>query len=250
MRAALSVNLNKVALLRNQRQTGTPSVVRFGKRVLLAGADGLTVHPRPDQRHIRDDDVQALSEVVAEFRAAEGRPVEFNVEGYPDERFLALVEAAKPHQVTLVPDAPGQATSDHGWDLPAQSTMLKPIVARLQAGKMRVALFVDADPRMVEEAMGVGADRVELYTGPYFHAHLDRQTKESLRGFVAAAERARELGLGVNAGHDLTLSNLPEFCAAIPWLSEVSVGHAITADALELGFSGAVKAYLAALCGA
>jgi pyridoxine 5-phosphate synthase len=243
MPTALSVNMNKVALLRNQRHTDMPSVVGFGRLVLEAGADGLTVHPRPDQRHIRDGDVPDLAMVVKEFRDKGRAHLEFNVEGYPDERFLSLVERVRPDQVTLVPDAPDQATSDHGWDLPAQSDLLAPVIARLKSGGMRVALFADPDVAVIEGAAAVGADRVELYTGPYFEAHREGSAAQSLGGFVRAAERARELGLGVNAGHDLTLDNLGAFCASIPWLDEVSIGHAITADALELGFAGAVKAY-------
>ncbi|MCR9177743.1 MAG: pyridoxine 5'-phosphate synthase [Alphaproteobacteria bacterium] len=243
MPTALSVNVNKIALLRNQRHTGMPSVVGLARRVLDAGADGITVHPRPDQRHIRESDVPELSEVVAEYRASGRSEVEFNVEGYPDERFLTLVERVKPHQVTLVPDAPDQATSDHGWDLPGQAEMLAPVVARLKSGGMRVALFADPLPAVMEGAKAVGADRVELYTGPYFDAHLAGQRSDALEPFVAAATLARSLGLGVNAGHDLTLENLGAFCAAIPWLAEVSIGHAITADALDLGFAGAVRAY-------
>ena len=244
---ALSVNLNKVALLRNQRHTGMPDVLAAARTVLDAGAAGITVHPRPDQRHIRHDDVVPLAKLVAD----RGDPsIEYNIEGYPDERFLTLVEEARPHQVTLVPDAPDQATSDHGWDLPATAEMLTPVVKRLKDQGFRVALFADPVPAVIEGAKAVGADRVELYTGRYFDAHRDGKGAQSLLGFVEAATLARQLGLGVNAGHDLTLDNLGDFCAAIPWLAEVSIGHAITADALERGFAGAVRAYLAVIANA
>jgi len=244
IRTALSVNLNKVALLRNQRHTGMPGVTRFAEIVLDAGADGITVHPRPDQRHIRQDDVMPLAELV---RGRGDPAIEYNVEGYPDERFLELVAAVKPDQVTLVPDAPDQATSDHGWDLPRQAELLGPVVERLKREGFRVALFADPVPAVIEGAKAVGADRVELYTGPYFDAHLAGDAAGLLKTFTDAAALADRLGLGVNAGHDLTLDNLGDFRAAVPALAEVSIGHAITADALELGFAGAVKAYRAVL---
>lgn len=241
-RTALSVNLNKIALLRNQRAVGYPDVVAMGRIALRAGAQGLTVHPRPDERHVRRHDVFEISALVrSEFDAS----AEFNVEGYPSEPFLALVEEVRPDQVTLVPDSPEQATSDHGWPLPESVGFLAPVVARLKAAGMRVSLFVDDDPDAARAAAGTGADRLELYTGPYHEAYERGEGQASLRRFASTAAAAAGAGLGLNAGHDLNLSNLAAFLAAVPEVREVSIGHALTSDALEMGMDAAVRAYLA-----
>ena len=230
MPVKLSVNLNKVALLRNQRDVGYPSVVEAARLVVAAGAHGITVHPRPDQRHIRQADVRELAALIAH----ELEPhVEYNIEGYPAPEFLALIEEVRPTQVTLVPDAADQHTSDHGWDLPRQAGALAPAVRALKASGARVSLFMDPDPGTIALAATLGADRVELYTGPYAHAFASGQASALLRRYVDAAAAAGAAGLGVNAGHDLNLDNLPAFCHALPQLAEVSIGHAITADALR-----------------
>ena len=241
---ALSVNINKVATLRNTRHHDAPSVLKAARIVLEAGAAGVTVHPRPDARHIRESDVFELSALLREPAWA-GR--EFNVEGYPDERFLALIERVRPDQVTLVPDAPDQSTSDHGWDLPADAAVLAPIVARLKNLGCRVSLFADQVASVMDGAKAVCADRVELYTGPYHDAFGGPQQAAVIAVFVAAAERARDLGLGLNAGHDLTLDNLPTLARAIPWIDEVSIGHHLIGDALWMGLGAAVAAYKACL---
>ncbi|MEZ5839610.1 MAG: pyridoxine 5'-phosphate synthase [Hyphomicrobiales bacterium] len=245
MTTSLSVNLNAIAQLRNRRDLPWPSVTGLGRIALEAGAHGLTVHPRPDERHIRRSDVQPLADLVAEYP---GR--EFNIEGYPDDRFMALVEEVRPHQVTLVPDDPSQPTSDHGWDVPANEALLKDICARLKAGGMRVSLFIDADPAVPALAKAVGADRVELYTGPYGGAHSDPAgAAAELEKLVATAKAARDCGLEVNAGHDLTTENLPPLVAGAPFLAEVSIGHGLTADALLWGMEETVKRYVAAAAG-
>ena len=246
MPAELSVNLNAVAMLRNRRDLPWPSVVDMGRIALAAGAHGLTVHPRPDQRHIRFSDLPDLRQLIDdEFPAAE-----FNIEGYPTEDFLRLVAAARPEQVTLVPDDPEQPTSDHGWDFVANRDMLTAIVARLKEMRARVSLFCDPDASQaqLEAAKATGADRVELYTGPYGACHDDpeRAAKE-LEGLQKTTEMARALGLGVNAGHDLTVANLPALARAIPDLAEVSIGHGLTADALQYGMAGTVERFLTAL---
>jgi len=238
----LSVNLNKVALLRNQRDVGYPSVLEAARLVVGAGAQGITVHPRPDERHIRRTDVTELAALIREFDPA----IEYNIEGYPTPEFMALIRAVRPDQVTLVPDAPDQRTSDHGWDL-KEPGRLRPLIRELKAGGARVSLFMDPDPGAIAGAATVGADRVELYTGPYAEAFAAGEAAILLRRYVQAAEAASEAGLGVNAGHDLNLDNLPAFCHVIPQLAEVSIGHAITADALRIGFPAAVEAYLRAL---
>ena len=240
----LSINLNKVALLRNQRDIGYPSVLGAAQAVIAAGAHGITVHPRPDERHIRRSDVTELAEMLAERY---GPRVEYNIEGYPDARWIELVERVRPTQATLVPDSPDQRTSDHGWDLAAKSAELKPIIARLKAAGCRISLFMDADPADMERARGVGADRVELYTGPYGETFGSVAGEREFKKLVAAGEAARDAGLGLNAGHDLNLDNLPKLRAALPWLLEVSIGHAFTADALRLGYGAAIQAYLVAL---
>ena len=245
MPAKLSVNLNAVALLRNRRDLPWPDVAHLGRIALAAGAHGLTVHPRPDQRHTRRADLPVLRALIDdEFAQAE-----FNIEGFPDAGFLALVEANEPDQVTLVPDDPAQPTSDHGWDFSAQFDLLEPVVRRLKKGGMRVSLFADPDPAGMAAAKETGADRIELYTGPYGGCHGDaRLAAAELERLAATAAQARALGLGVNAGHDLTVANLPALAAAVPFLAEVSIGHGLTADALEFGMAGTVRRFLGA-CG-
>jgi len=241
---ALSVNLNKVALLRNQRDLTYPSVPEMARIAIAAGADGITVHPRPDERHVRKSDVRELARLLkAEYA---GR-IEFNIEGYPSPDFLELVAEAGPDQVTLVPDAPEQNTSDHGWNVAAEERLLHGAIACLKEIDARVSLFLDDDPDLVPAVAGVGADRIELYTGPYHHAFMEGRGTEAVERFRATAEAARDAGLGVNAGHDLNLENLPPFRAAIPDLLEVSIGHALTVDALRLGLAETVRAYRRAL---
>ncbi len=246
MGARLSVNLNAIAYLRNRRDLPWPSVTGLGRIALAAGAHGLTVHPRPDERHIRRSDVPELRALIDdEFPQAE-----FNIEGYPTGDFLALVEAAEPQQITLVPDDPEQPTSDHGWDFVANRDMLKAIVARLKKSGARISLFCDPDASDVqlEAAKATGADRIELYTGPY-GGSLDDFGKagRELEKLAKTAARAQALGLGVNAGHDLTVANLPPLAKAIPHLAEVSIGHGLTGDALEYGIAGTVRRFLNAL---
>ena len=239
---ALSVNLNKVALVRNTRHLGIPSLVRAATLCLDAGAHGITVHPRPDGRHIRADDVRAL------YRLLASRPnAEFNIEGNPFQNLMGFVREFKPQQCTFVPDSEGQSTSDHGWNLPADGERLKPLIAEAQALGVRVSLFMDPDAGAMALARAAGADRVELYTESYATAWGTLRQPELLQAFAAAAHAAHEAGLGVNAGHDLNLENLSDFVRAVPRVLEVSIGHAFVADALELGYSAAVRAYLAAI---
>jgi pyridoxine 5-phosphate synthase len=242
--AKLSVNLNKVALLRNQRDVGYPGVLEAARLVVHAGAHGITVHPRPDERHIRRTDVTELAPLI---RDELGPAIEYNIEGYPTPEFVALIREVRPDQVTLVPDAPDQRTSDHGWDLVRDGARLGPIIAELRASGARVSLFLDPEPALVAGVSQAGADRIELYTGPYAHAFGGPGAKMLLERYVRTAGAAARAGLGVNAGHDLNLDNLPTFVHAIPQLAEVSIGHAITADALRIGFPAAVEAYLRAL---
>lgn len=246
MPTLLSVNLNAVAQLRNRRDLPWPSVTGIAQQVLSAGAHGLTVHPRPDERHIRRHDVYDLAEVL---REPQWERCEYNIEGYPTDDFLTLVEEVRPDQVTLVPDDPAQATSDHGWDFAAKAQDLKAWVARLKAADMRVALFVDPTPDCVEAAAATGTDRIEIFTGPYGAAFDDPAQAAALRqDVVQTVEAATKAGLSVNAGHDLTLDNLTPLIEAAPQIAEVSIGHSLTADALRLGYTDAVKKYLAA-CG-
>jgi pyridoxine 5-phosphate synthase len=237
----LSVNLNKVALLRNQRDVGYPSVLAAARTALEAGAQGITVHPRPDERHTRRGDVLELAALVAQDYG--GRP-EFNIEGYPDDALLDLLEAVRPDQATLVPDMPDARTSDHGWDLPAAAGLLGPAVARLRARGIRVSLFMDPEPAKLQAAREIGADRVELYTGPYAASLGTAQAAAVLEHYRDCGIAAQAAGLGLNAGHDLTRENLPALCRALPLLAEVSIGHALISDALWLGLEGAVRAYL------
>lgn len=239
----LSINLNKVALLRNQRDLEIPDVVRAARTVIQAGAHGITVHPRPDQRHIRPGDVTALAALLA----SEYPQIEYNMEGNPFPDFLALVREVRPTQATLVPDDPDQKTSDHGWDIPAHAGRLETVIGELHELGVRVSLFLDAEPEMMVHARKVGADRIELYTEPYARAFGGPEQGAMLERYVRSAEAARDEGLGVNAGHDLNLENLPTLRRAIPWLAEVSIGHAFTADALWVGFEEATQVYLAAL---
>ena len=243
MSVALSVNLNAVAQLRNRRDLPWPSVVDMGRIALEAGAHGLTVHPRPDQRHTRFSDLPDLRALIDdEFPNAE-----FNVDGYPTEEFLQLVEQNQPEQVTLVPDDPAQATSDHGWDFAANHNFLRPVVGRLKKGGFRVSLFADADPSQMQAAKETGADRVELYTGPYGGTHDDPIAAQAeIERLGATADAAIALGMAVNAGHDLTVENLPALVSRVPELAEVSIGHGFTADALIYGFEETTKRFLGA----
>ena len=242
MATRLSVNLNKVALLRNSRTLGIPSVTRAASVAITAGAAGITVHPRPDGRHIRTQDVHDLAALL---QAHPG--VEFNIEGNPFHDVMALVREVRPHQCTLVPDDPGAFTSDHGWDLGRDAGRLGPVMAELRALGVRVSLFMDPVPEAMAAARTLGADRVELYTEPCARAFGGAEQAAVLARYVAAARAAGAAGLGVNAGHDLNCDNLPAFVAAVPELLEVSIGHALIADALELGLAAAVRAYLAAI---
>jgi pyridoxine 5-phosphate synthase len=244
MPARLSVNINAIAYLRNRRDLPWPSLINLGRIALQAGAHGLTVHPRPDERHIRMSDLPDIRALLDD----EFPDAEFNMEGYPTEDFLRLVETYQPNQATLVPDDPSQPTSDHGWDFIGRQKLLTPIVARLKSKGVRVSLFSEPDSRGMEEARAAGADRVEFYTGPYGSSHASPSAaKAELARLSKAASKAKSLGLAVNAGHDLTAANLPALAKAIPHLAEVSIGHALTADALEFGMAGTVKRYLAAL---
>jgi pyridoxine 5-phosphate synthase len=244
MAAKLSVNLNSIAMLRNRRDLPWPSVTGIGRIALAAGAHGLTVHPRPDQRHIRYSDLPQIRALIDdEFPGAE-----FNIEGYPTDAFLDHVFANEPEQVTLVPDDPDQSTSDHGWDFSRQGDFLKPIVQHLKASGMRVSVFADPDPETIALAREIGADRIELYTGPYGACHDDSaKALKELERLGKAGAAAAGAGLGVNAGHDLTVANLPALAKALPMLAEVSIGHALTADALEHGMASTVSRYLRAL---
>lgn len=243
----LSVNLNKIALLRNSRRTGVPDVARFGRIAHDAGADGLTVHPRPDERHIRRGDVFDLAELTQPWRPG----FELNIEGYPDERLIDLVSRVLPEQCTLVPDGPGVLTSEEGWRLgPEERAVVLPAIAALQKLHVRVILFVDPNPAVVEGVREAGADGIEIYTGGYAAAFRANSQDPQLAACAATAARAAQLGLTVNIGHDLNLENLPPLVAALPGVAEASIGHELTADALVIGFAAAVRAYKAALAGA
>ena len=242
--ARLSVNLNKVALLRNSRRTGVPDVLRFGRIVHDAGADGLTAHPRPDERHIRRDDVFSLAELMRPWQPG----FELNLEGYPDRRFLDIITEARPQQCTLVPDSPEAFTSEEGWKLDAaQRRVIDAALNELKPLGCRIILFIDPDPAAVAPVHNAGADGVEIYTGSYAAAYRRGDHAASLRACADTASRAAELGLVVNIGHDLNLHNLPALVAAMPAVAEASIGHELTADALVTGFGEAVRAYKAAL---
>ncbi len=230
----LSVNINKIATLRNARGGNNPNVVQVAKDCERFGAQGITVHPRPDERHIRFRDVLDLMNVVK---------TEFNIEGYPDERYLELIRTAKPAQATLVPDKPDAITSNAGWDTISHKAFLKEVVEEIQKNGVRVSVFVDANTRMIEGAKKIGADRIELYTEPYaagYHANREQVVKP----YIAAASLAYEFGLGINAGHDLDLKNLSYLKQSIPHLDEVSIGHALVCDALYLGLENTIQLYL------
>ena len=244
--ARLSVNLNKIALLRNSRRTGVPDLLEFARLAYEAGAQGITVHPRPDERHIRGGDVPALAALMHDWRPA----CELNIEGYPDERLFAICEAVRPEQCTLVPDGPGVLTSEEGWKLDNRDTpLVTAAVARLSKLGARAILFIDPDPNVVERVPGTGADGVEIYTGSYAAAFRTGDAGARLKACGDTAARAGLRGLVVNAGHDLNLDNLPALVAAMPNLAEASIGHELTADALKTGWQAAVRAYKSALAG-
>ena len=236
----LSVNLNKVALVRNTRHLGIPSVTRAATLCLQAGASGLTVHPRPDGRHIRAHDVADLAALLQAWPDRE-----FNIEGNPFHNLMDFVREVRPHQVTFVPDSEGQFTSDHGWTFPQDAERLKPVIAQAKAWVVRVSLFMDPLPQAMAAAKAVGADRVELYTESYANAFGTPDQDRVLQTFKAAAQAALDVGLQVNAGHDLNRDNLGLFLRTVPGVQEVSIGHALVADALELGYEATVRAYLA-----
>ncbi|MBQ7442580.1 MAG: pyridoxine 5'-phosphate synthase [Bacteroidaceae bacterium] len=233
----LSVNINKIATLRNARGGNNPDVLRVAQDCERFGAQGITVHPRPDERHIRRQDVRDLKPLIT---------TEFNIEGNPEPQFVDLVLATRPTQVTLVPDSHEQLTSNHGWDTRANLAFLTDVSARFHEAGIRVSIFIDADEQMADYARRAGADRVELYTEPYAAAYAaDRET--AIAPFVRTAEAVRQLGLGLNAGHDLSLQNLAYFHERIPWTDEVSIGHALICDALYLGLEETIRRYLAQL---
>jgi len=237
-RTALSVNVNKIALLRNQRALAIPSVVGLATTALEAGAHGITVHPRPDERHIRAGDVRELAAMLKDWPEAE-----LNIEGNPYQNLMPLVRELRPEQCTFVPDSEQQATSDHGWNLAVDAERLAPLIAEARALGVRVSLFMDGEAAAMTRAHAIGADRIELYTEPYAQAWGSPRQAEVLATFAAAAAAAQRLGLGVNAGHDLNRANLGAFLVAVPGVLEVSIGHALIADALELGMAETVRAY-------
>jgi len=239
---ALSVNLNKVALVRNTRHLSIPSVTRAATLCLEAGAAGITVHPRPDERHIRAGDVHDLAALLKAWPDRE-----FNIEGNPFHNLMDFVREVRPHQVTFVPDSEGQFTSDHGWTFPQDAERLKPLIAEAKALGVRVSLFMDPVPESMTAVKAVGADRVELYTETYASAYGTAHQAEVLAAFKATAEAALAVGLGINAGHDLNRDNLHTFLTTVPGVQEVSIGHALIADALELGYSDTVRAYRACM---
>jgi len=252
MTTALSINLNKIALIRNSRDTEYPSVSTHAQMCIDAGADGITVHPRPDQRHIRADDCYQLADMLSVELNIEGNPfaaaqrsAREGASDYPG--FMEIIERVRPAQCTLVPDSDAQLTSDHGFDLRKSGEALAPIISQLRQWGVRVSLFMDPDAEQIALAKQAGADRIELYTGPYAHAFATQSDLDRVFAtFYRAAEKAAEVGLGLNAGHDLNLHNLPRF-ATVPRLLEVSIGHAFTVDAIELGLANAVRAYRRAL---
>jgi pyridoxine 5-phosphate synthase len=237
---ALSVNLNRVALLRNSRPLDIPNLCRAATLVLEAGADGITLHPRPDARHVRPADVDDIAALLRRWPGAE-----YNLEGNPLHQLLGHVRAVRPRQCTFVPDAVEQATSDHGWDLARDGERLRPLIAQAHEAGARVSLFLDAEPESMAAARELGADRVELYTERYARAHGTPQQGACLERFAAAARAAIRAGLEVNAGHDLNLANLADFLRAVPGVREVSIGHALIGDALEFGLAETVRRYQA-----
>lgn len=230
----LSVNINKIATLRNARGGNIPNVLKAAIDCEKFGAEGITVHPRPDERHIRYQDVRDIKPAIK---------TEFNIEGYPSETFIQLVEEVKPNQVTLVPDPPDALTSSAGWDTIKHKNKLKEIVARFHASGIRTSIFIETNPELFKHAAETGTHRVELYTEPYA-ANYSKNREEAIAPFVAAAEAANEVGLGLNAGHDLNLDNLAYFAELIPNLKEVSIGHALIADALYYGLENTIQMYL------
>ena len=237
---SLSVNLNKVALVRNTRPLGIPSVVKAAQACLAAGAHGITVHPRPDARHIRAHDVSDLSALLAKDWPA----IEFNIEGNPFQNLMDFVRELRPHQATFVPDSETQSTSDHGWTFPDDAERLRPLIAEAKALGVRVSLFMDPIPEMMAAVKAVGADRVELYTEGYAASRGTPDEKAVLQRYADTARAAHAAGLGINAGHDLSRDNLTPFLSAVPGVQEVSIGHALIADALELGYTETVRGYL------
>jgi pyridoxine 5-phosphate synthase len=237
---ALSVNLNKVALVRNTRHLGIPSVARAATLCLQAGAQGITVHPRPDARHIRAHDVHDLSALLAK----DWPGIEFNIEGNPFQNLMDFVRELRPHQATFVPDSETQSTSDHGWTFPDDAERLRPLIAEARALGVRVSLFMDPIPEMMAAAQAVGADRVELYTESFAASRGTPDEQAVLERYAATARAALAAGLGLNAGHDLSRDNLTPFLKAVPGVQEVSIGHAFVADALELGYEAATRDYL------
>lgn len=233
MKTKLSVNINKVATIRNARGGNNPDILKVAKDCEIFGADGITVHPRPDERHIRRADVPALRAILR---------TEFNIEGYPSKEFLDLVLRVRPEQVTLVPDKPAQLTSDCGWNTVAEQDFLSEILNEIRAAGIRSSIFINADIRMAEYAAKAGADRVELYTGPYAHGYA-RNREKAIAPFFETAQRVKQLGIGLNAGHDLSLENLKYFTDTIPWVDEVSIGHALICDALYMGLEATIAAY-------
>ncbi len=243
MSTALSVNVNLVAQIRNRRNLGYPGVTRAAQLCLEAGAHGITVHPRPDARHIRAGDVHDLSNLLQ----GDWPQAEFNIEGNPFDNLMGFVRELRPHQCTFVPDSPGQATSDHGWNLRADGDRVRPLIAVAKSLGVRVSLFMDADPDAMALAKELGADRVELYTEPYAASWGQAGQQQQLQQFAAAARAAQAVGLGVNAGHDLSRDNLFYFLRAVPDVIEVSVGHAFVSDALEFGYTETTRQYLQAI---
>ena len=233
MRTKLSVNINKVATIRNARGGNNPDVIKVAKDCEAFGADGITVHPRPDERHIRRADVLDLQAVLR---------TEFNIEGYPSREFLDLVLRVRPSQVTLVPDKPDQLTSNSGWNTETEQEFLRDVLNDLRGAGIRSSIFIDADVRMAEFAAKAGADRVELYTGPYAHMY-SKNPEKAIEPFLETAKRVKQLGIGLNAGHDLSLENLKYFTDVIPWVDEVSIGHALICDALYMGLEAPIAAY-------
>jgi len=253
MNSLLSINVNRVALLRNSRPGPLPSLTNAARECIVGGADGITIHPRPDERHITRADVGVLTRFLGDHNAGavgddHQKHVEFNIEGYPSDEFIDIVLGAKPEQCTLVPDTPEQATSDHGWDVGANAALLTRAIERLKAADIRVSLFVDPELSAIEAVHGVGADRIELYTEPYALAFGTASQDQVLGEYTRCAVRADELGLGINAGHDLNLANLPAF-ASLPGLAECSIGHAVACDALFVGLRRSVELYAQAIRG-
>lgn len=232
--ARLSVNINKVALIRNARGSNLPDLVQVAKDCEKFGAEGITVHPRPDERHVRYDDIPLLKQAVT---------TEFNIEGNPSPKFLQMVTAHVPHQCTLVPDAPDALTSNAGWDTISNKEFLKDVISQLHEKNIRVSIFMETDKKMIEGAKEVGADRIEFYTGPYAQ-NFNTDKNKAVKEFRECAVFAKELGLGINAGHDLNLDNLTFFCQHVPHLLEVSIGHALISDALYLGLNKTISEYL------